>query len=248
MHTAITLDGGANTRLIGSPAAPWLVRTASLDGLTPAGEETLRRLGVGLVIDLREPSERSGHNHGLPVRNIPLYGSTPPVTGSLESVYAGLLRERGHRLAAAVSAIAEHPGTVAVHCTAGKDRTGLVVMLARLLAGDSPAAITADYALSGAEVFSRRAPIVSAMLAQLSLEPAALAAAKRLHLESPPAALEYALDIVQSAGGAAAYLLANGMRKEQLTALAARGEKYDTGVSPTQVGSIHSGFTAEVVA
>lgn len=249
MHTAITLDGGTNTRAIGDPASPWLVRTASLDSLTPAGEKTLRALGVNLVLDLREPSERSGHSHELPVRNIPLYGTTPPVTGSLEAVYEALLRDRGHRLTQAVTAIAEHQGTVAVHCTAGKDRTGLVVLLARLAAGDTPAQITADYALSGAEIFSRRAPIVSATLARLSLEPAALAAAKRLHLASPPEAIGHALNYLQRAGGATQYLRDHGMLEPHLRELAARGERARNSAPHRAVAtSIHTGYTAEVPA
>ncbi|WP_025134498.1 tyrosine-protein phosphatase [Leucobacter sp. PH1c] len=224
MHV-IPLEGSYNARSVGAEASPWLVRTASLDGLSAGGERALRALGVDLVIDLREPEEHGPRTHGLPIRSAPLYGEAPPAAGSLEGVYAGLVRDRGARIAAAVGAIAEHPGVVAVHCTAGKDRTGLVVALARLVAGDTRETVVADYAQSGRTVRPARASIATAQLDALALSGAARAAAERLHLDSPAEALEGALDLIDAEGGPEAYLRAHGASDAQLRALRARAER-----------------------
>lgn len=221
MHV-ISLDDSYNTRGVGSAARPWVVRSAALDTLTPDGERLLRDLGVGLVIDLREPDEHGPRSHGIPVRYAPLYGQAPPSSGSLETIYAGLVTERAARLTAAVVAIAEHPGVALVHCTAGKDRTGLVIALARLAAGDDRTAVVADYARSGETVRPVRSAIAAAQLDALALSAAERAAAERLHLDSPAEALESALDLIDSFGGVASYLLAHGAESHHLTALQQR--------------------------
>ncbi|GAA1599092.1 tyrosine-protein phosphatase [Leucobacter chromiireducens] len=224
MHV-IPLEGSYNARSVGSEKTPWLVRTASLDGLSAGGERTLRTLGVDLVIDLREPEEHGPRTHGLPVRSTPLYGEAPPAAGSLEGVYTGLVRDRGSRIAAAVGAIAEHPGVVAVHCTAGKDRTGLVVALARLVAGDDREAIVADYAHSGRTVRPARSGIATAQLDALALSGAERAAAERLHLDSPAEALESALELIDTFGGPETYLRTHGATDEQFRSLRARAAR-----------------------
>lgn len=222
MHTIVSVEGSYNARTIGTKDAPWLVRTAALDGLTPDGERALRAQGVDLVIDLREISEHGARQHGLPVSSMPLYGAQPPESGTIHDIYAGLVRDRGRQLGAAVSAIATHPGTPVVHCTAGKDRTGLVVALVRLVAGHARADIIADYALSGETVRPARAAIVAKQLDEIGLDARARAAAEELHLDSPAAALERALDLIDDLGGPVAYLLENGVTTTHLRSLAVR--------------------------
>ena len=221
MHV-LSVDGSFNARSLGSPARPWLVRSAALDTLSRDGERTLRDLGVDRVLDLREPNEQHDRAHGLAVQAIPLYGEAPPSHGSLEQVYAGLLRDRGEQLVAAVVAIAEHPGTYVVHCTAGKDRTGLVVALARIAGGDTREEVIADYASSGSTVRPARVAVAAAQLDGLGLSPAARASAERLHLDSPAEALEAALDLVDELGGVRRYLLDRGAQPAHLHRLAAR--------------------------
>lgn len=216
------LDGSYNARAIGAKHAPWLVRAAALDELTADGERALRDRGVDLVIDLREPSERSKRRHSLTVQSLPLYGKRPPTSGTIESVYTGLVRDRGPQLAAAVIAIAEHPGTAVVHCTAGKDRTGLVVALARLAAGEPRCDVLDDYARSGSTVRPARRELVAQQLDALDLAATARADAERLHLDSPAEALLVALDFVDQLGGAHSYLLRHGARTEHFSALARR--------------------------
>jgi protein-tyrosine phosphatase len=59
------------------------------------------------------------------------------------------LAAKPERVAAVLGAIAAVPdGGVVVHCGAGRDRTGLISLLLLALAGVTPEAIAADYALS----------------------------------------------------------------------------------------------------
>ncbi|PWD49732.1 hypothetical protein C8046_02450 [Serinibacter arcticus] len=57
--------------------------------------------------------------------------------------------------------VADAPGAVVVHCSAGKDRTGLLVAIAALLAGASPEAVEADFVYSNHASSSQRAVVPS---------------------------------------------------------------------------------------
>lgn len=220
--TQITLQGSYNARGIGEPARPWLVRAASPDALTASDEAELRALGVDQVIDLREPAEHAQRRHTLPIVSVPLYGEAPPSAGSIETIYQGLVADRGAALTAAVIAIAEHDGVSLVHCTAGKDRTGLVVALARLAAGDTRVAVLSDYAQSGAVVRPARQQIVADQLDGIGLTGGERAAAEQLHLDSPAEALLAALDLIDLRGGAVRYLQAHGATEAHIEALRRR--------------------------
>ncbi|WP_181064495.1 tyrosine-protein phosphatase [Pseudoclavibacter sp. AY1F1] len=213
---AIEIDGLFNARAADA-TTPWIVRAGSPDALTVGGETALRDLGVSLILDLRERAESGIRDHGIPVRQVPLYGSEPPVAGRLEDIYETLLRVRGGALAEAVAVLANAEHGVLVHCTAGKDRTGLVVALAQLVGGASESEVVADYARSGAEVRAVREPFALAVAAAYPSEQRD--EILRLHLDSPPAAIEYALDVLRELGGAEAYLRGHGLTDEQVGAL-----------------------------
>ena len=66
--------------------------------------------------------------------------------------YSGYLERRPDNVLRALRAIAQAPGTVLVHCAAGKDRTGTLVAIALLLCGADPEAVVADYAASSERV------------------------------------------------------------------------------------------------
>ena len=220
----LRIDGSYNARVHGAPTA-WLVRSATLDTMTPAGADTLTRLGVALIVDLRDDAEvREPSGHDIPILRNPLYRlpDGPPMSGALERIYDLLLETRGSELANAVRAVADAPGPVLVHCTAGKDRTGLVVALALEAAGASRSEIIDDYVLSEPEVHRHRAGAVTEILDSLDLDPASRADALRLHLDSPAAAIEYALDRIAEVGGASAYLVHHGLTTGQLERLRAK--------------------------
>lgn len=64
--------------------------------------------------------------------------------------YLGYLRHAADNIVESLRAIARRrDGSTLVHCAAGKDRTGMVVALALLVAGVRRDEVVADYALSG---------------------------------------------------------------------------------------------------
>jgi len=139
--------------------------------------------------------------------------------GTLRDIYTFILDTRGDRLAAAVLAVAE-PGALPaiVHCSAGKDRTGLTVMLILDLLGVPDEIIAADYALT-AELLGEEARAAIRRLAATAAgeEPADLP--KDL-MSSPPELILEALARVRAGHGSArGYLRAHGATDQALDAL-----------------------------
>lgn len=140
-----------------------LVRGETVQHLTAAGWATLEAYGVRTVIDLRNDDEIGPDAAERPdsVRTVrvPLddvadtemwelfesegHGGLGPL------YYPEFMRRKPERCAAAVSAIAAaEPGGVLFCCAGGRDRTGLVAMLALALAGVPADAIVADHTLT----------------------------------------------------------------------------------------------------
>lgn len=223
----LVLEGAFNARAFFGPGAaqPWLVRSSALHELTPAGADALRALGVTSVIDLREPGEGGAATHAIDVTFLPVYrfpGNTVPVDGDLEQLMQRVIETRADVLAEIVEAVASADGPVAVHCTIGKDRTGMVVALVLSAAGVSDADIVADYALSGEQVYPHRRAYVEQVLAQRDLAADEVAAAWRLNVESPPEVMQHILTLLRERGGAAQYLRAHGLSLRALERLRAR--------------------------
>jgi protein-tyrosine phosphatase len=128
-------------------------RADSPHRLTPAARRALTELGVRTFIDLRRPSEVALAGYafeadGLTTRAIPLFDDEPPAgRRALAEIYRAILAERGERLAA-VFRVLRNSLPAVVHCTAGKDRTGVVVALLLALAGVPDEVIAEDYALT----------------------------------------------------------------------------------------------------
>lgn len=219
--TNVTLDGTYNVRTSGLTG---VFRGAALDGLTPAGATAFADLDISVVIDLREVTERGPVRHGAPVIHNPIYRfpDGPPLTGTLEAIYQQMLQTRGPELTAAVAAISEASGAVFVHCSAGKDRTGLVIALALLTAGTPRSDVIADYVLSAEQVAPHRGDQARTILSGLSLTDAELSASLRLHLDSPEDAIRFALAQIDVLGGSAAYLRSHGLTSVQIDQLRTR--------------------------
>jgi protein-tyrosine phosphatase len=159
----LDIEGAVNFRDVGGYPARGgrtrhgqLFRSGVLSGITPTGVADLSGLRIGVVVDLRSDTELAQDHApyvipGATLVRVPIATGSPAsiVEGdhvSLELLYRHLLTCAGWSLTAAVSAIAQSDGTpVLVHCTAGKDRTGLVIAMALEAAGVERAAVVADY-------------------------------------------------------------------------------------------------------
>ncbi|MDR2565575.1 MAG: tyrosine-protein phosphatase [Bifidobacteriaceae bacterium] len=217
-----------------------LFRSDSLDGLTPAGRRALHELGVRSVIDLRSAEEVAAapdplSGLGLEIRRLPLFGAADPTRGAvgpdrLEDIYWHMLEQAGTRIAEAVGQIALGPAPALVHCTAGKDRTGVVVGLALDAIGVERASIVTDYAASEANLAG---DWLAAAVARSGSARTQLGGLTPAWLTSPAWLMTALLERVdQSHGGAAAYLRAHGLAPVELAALAERLTGVPT-VAPT---------------
>lgn len=222
----LNLPGVINARSVGDDVDPWLCRSASLDDLDADGAAQLRARGVGRVLDLRNSDERPDPRHGLPVSHVPLYddrAGSPPRAGRLPVLYRHIVDRHGDRVAEAVGVLTRSAHPVLVHCTAGKDRTGVVVAVALSAAGVAEDRIAADYARSEREVRPARHAVAAAMVAELGLGPTARREAMDLHLASPPAVILGMLAYLRARhGGAQSYLRDHGLTDADLCTLADR--------------------------
>ena len=235
----IPLNGAFNLRDLGGYPATvgetaWrrVLRADSLHRLTSAEMGELRRLGCTTVIDLRnqdevtaQPNPFSAIEGPVAYFNISLFGGLDPTRSSvmeaddaLLALYCAALDDCAPTFAEVLRLIAEAPGLVVFHCTAGKDRTGMIAAFLLLLAGTPRDRIVTDYALTAAQ-----AP---AMFAALKTE---IEAAGRDFDHASPmllseaATMEAFLDHLEAVhGGAETYLLACGLTEAELISLRAR--------------------------
>lgn len=148
-------DVGGYRAATGSVRRNRLLRSDALHRLDSDGRRALVELGVRRVVDLRDPWEVDDAPSRLDgmdvdVVHLPVFGTTAPrqlaaLSANLEELYDLMVEQHAGNLARALRAVAEPDQTVLVHCTAGKDRTGVVVALALLAVGVERADIVADY-------------------------------------------------------------------------------------------------------
>lgn len=137
-----------------------LFRADSLNRLTEDDRGQIRHLGIATVVDLRTTAEvDEGHfpHDEVPVafHHLPFMESVPDpeafqaMPGLLASTYIDMLDEAGDKVAAAVTVMADPANQPAIfHCTAGKDRTGVLSAMLLGLLGVPDEVIVEDYALS----------------------------------------------------------------------------------------------------
>jgi protein-tyrosine phosphatase len=162
-------EGAVNARDLGGVSAA--IRRGSLyrmgrhEWLTDAGWQQAYDDGVRTVIDLRNPGER-GRRDTDPVLNTDVLDRFRVINCPTEDqsdeefmqlvgpylsspvYYRENLLRWPEKIAAVVRAIAESEGAVIVHCSAGRDRTGMVTAVLLALAGVPHADIADDYALA----------------------------------------------------------------------------------------------------
>lgn len=170
----LPLAGGVNFRDLGGyrtadgRAVRWgrVFRAGSLAELTGDDLAYLDRLGVRLACDLRSADEVANHpdrlppgaaTHHMPIaaevsrlrRIVTLYRKRHRIQELLLDVYIVMLDQNGPVFSDVIHAAADPANLpLVIHCTAGKDRTGLAAALLLLALGVPEATVIADYTLS----------------------------------------------------------------------------------------------------
>ena len=227
--TVLDIDGVFNARDVGGmPAARGriregaLLRSGSLVSATATGIAELERR-VSRIVDLRDGQELVEAPSAvttIETTHLPLFlGSVASFFDddlSLEEMYRHLLESSGKRLVDAVRVIAAGDRTL-VHCTVGKDRTGVTVALALSAVEADRDAVVDDYALTATLLPEERNRRITAFLrAQHPHSENAVALATL----SPAEVMAGMLDEIEAQWGSAAdYLIANGLADDELAAL-----------------------------
>ena len=142
-----------------------LFRADGLNRLTPADHAQMTDLGLTTVIDLRTIDE-AAQRGSFPVDEVPVRYVGLPLTDVLPATedlpdwkeaayvatrYGAMVSEGGPVLTEAIHVLASGDSLPAVmHCSAGKDRTGVLSALVLAFLGVPDETIVEDYALSAA--------------------------------------------------------------------------------------------------
>jgi protein-tyrosine phosphatase len=222
------LQGALNARDLGGlqgsrgpVPADRVIRTAQLSKLTDTDKDALVRHQVKLDLDLRTSPEVRRQPDAIAsdprfaYDNISLVGAEETDLGTIVPLgnwYVRLLAEKQPELRRIFQRIAaQRDGAVLVHCTAGKDRTGVVVAILLDLAGVDRAAIVQNYSLTAQLIQPMARPIVAR---DPKLAPV---------LESPPEAMTTFLVALDGTyGGARGYLHTLRLSDADIAALSTR--------------------------
>ncbi len=220
----LRLPGTRNLRDVGGyPTADgrrtrWrtLFRSDALDRLPAASQSALIDLGLRLVVDLRWPSETErapsvfATSGPLTYLALSLLEDPPSPPSTVPASYLRTLDTRGPQLAEVVHRVAAEDGLPAlIGCAGGIDRTGVTIALLLSLVGVPTELIAEDYAQSAShyldDTFDSGLDDWRAGAVSVDARPEYMAGALA-HLE-------------RAHGGAQAYLLRHGVRREELERL-----------------------------
>lgn len=225
--------GGYRTRAGDLTLRRRLLRADSPHRLTSGDLDLLLGTGLRTVIDLRAPHELAGAPNPLGViasldyLHLPLFDALAPAnvhegaTGPdpLPDFYARTLSTRAEALREVMQAITEAPpGAVMFHCTAGKDRTGVIAALLLGNADVRDADIVADYARTERHI----APLVAEFLERARVNGTDVDAYGRALRSRPETMRRVLADIARTYGTVPDYLAGIGLDSEQRARLAAR--------------------------
>lgn len=214
-------DLGGLPTAAGSTRRGQVFRSMKPDALDARGWEDVIRSGVTTIVDLRNDDEvvtETLRPESLAVQRRAVEDQADGEfmaewgdrLGS-PAYYSEVLRRWPGLIAAAIGAIADAPGPVLIHCSAGRDRTGMISAMIEQLVGVDRAAILDDYsaAVRAFNVWKRSHPIHEPSQADDELD---------RHLERALRELSEFLDGTD----VEAYLRRAGVKQEQLDRLRSR--------------------------
>lgn len=220
-------DTGGLPAVAGITRMGVLHRSGNLARLDDRGVGEFARLGIRRVIDLRDDAEVASApsriaESDLVVQRVPLFlGSVASFFVEdvpLSEMYRRLVEDSASRVVDVVRGIiADQP--VLVHCTVGKDRTGVTVAVALAAAGVDRRAVIADYARTEGLLPPSRNRDVIARIRQFYPDAVNL---EELATRSPADVMARLLDSLDAAYGSPRdYLHAHGMTDDEVEELAA---------------------------
>lgn len=223
--------GGYRTRRGHQTRWRSLYRGDSPHTMRPEGGEVLRGAGLRSVIDLRSHHETVDEPNPLArtpdvaYHTIPLFDDLAPTIKDVKArnsddllldLYMEALNAQSGAVRSVLATIAAAPeGAVLFHCTAGKDRTGIIAALLLGAADVEREDIVADYALTGAHIV----PLVERLLARTRANGGdPVTHARFLRCEAPT--MEAMLDHIEKRHGSiAGYLTDIGLEVADIEAL-----------------------------
>ncbi|WP_433664833.1 tyrosine-protein phosphatase [Nocardia sp. CA-128927] len=188
-------------------------------------------VGLRTVVDLRTPAEVAQEGYGrlaksavrlvnLPVSKAASTAAPNELVSDVRffdlcQLYHELLSGSAASVVSAARLIADASHhSVVFHCAAGKDRTGILAAILLDAVGVPAEAIVADYALTTERIVRVRTRL-DAMHSYRGLPPARTG----ILAVDPTPMRRFVADLHTDHGGAARWLLANGLTEAELTAL-----------------------------
>ena len=189
LSAPVNLRDLGGIRIRGGVLRPGMaIRTDDLAYVTEDVAQRLSDDGLAAVIDLRSPLEVAVTGRGplgtrpVAYHHLPLIADVGasmkddrPVLGheTMGAMYVRMAESAAPQLVTALAVIAHTPGTVAFHCAAGRDRTGVLAAMLLLALGADDDAIVADYARTEENmpaILRRNEPVMGAMWRALGID------------------------------------------------------------------------------